>query len=210
MKKPFFIAVEGPIGVGKTTLSKYISENLSMHSIKEIVEENPFLGKFYDDIDEWSFQTEMFFLCNRFKQLDDVKKNYLTKGKSVVSDYHIFKNIIFANRTLSEEHYEKYLEIYKILTKDMPKPNVVVHLNASLDTLLKRIDFRGRQIEENIDVEYLKRLSEDYKVFFDNFKKENPEIPILTYNGDEVDFVNNKVDLEHILKEIENEIKITE
>ncbi len=145
-----FIAVEGPIGVGKTSLSKKIAEHFDLYLLKEIVEENPFLGKFYDDIDAWSFQTEMFFLCNRFKQLEDTEKDFLNQKKPVVSDYHIMKNMIFAKRTLKNHQLDKYEQIYHILTKDMPLPNVMIYLDASLDTLLERIELRNRQVEENI------------------------------------------------------------
>lgn len=148
MKSTPFITVEGPIGVGKTSLAKVIADHFQISLLKEIVDENPFLGKFYNDIDEWSFQTEMFFLCNRYKQLEDIEKNYLTNDQAVVADYHIFKNLIFAERTLKNEQYNKYLEIFNILTRDMPKPNMVIYLNASLDTLLSRIGKRGREFEK--------------------------------------------------------------
>src|SRR5690625_3634553 len=114
MKKVPFIAVEGPIGVGKTSLAKEIANQFSFELLHEIVEENPFLGKFYDNIEEWSFQTEMFFLCNRYKQLEDIDKYYLQKARPVVSDYHIFKNMIFAKRTIKDDKYEKYDKINSI------------------------------------------------------------------------------------------------
>jgi deoxyguanosine kinase len=139
-----FITVEGPIGVGKTSLAKAISEKFQYALLKEIVDENPFLGKFYENIEEWSFQTEMFFLCNRYKQLVDINNHYLNKNKPVVADYHIFKNLIFAQRTLNQNEYQKYLKIYEILTGDMPKPNVIIYLNASLETLLDRIELREK------------------------------------------------------------------
>lgn len=142
-----FITVEGPIGVGKTSLSKVVAETFDYHLLKEIVDENPFLGKFYENIDEWSFQTEMFFLCNRYKQLADIHQ-ILEKQGPVVADYHIFKNLIFAKRTLQPSEYEKYEAIYKILTADMPKPNMVVYLHASIDMLMKRIAMRGREFEK--------------------------------------------------------------
>src|SRR5699024_4727712 len=94
MKDVPFIAIEGPIGAGKTSLAKKLAYHFNMHLLKEIVEENPFLAKFYDNIEEWSFQTEMFFLCNRYKQLEDIEKKYLNKHKAVVADYHISKNMI--------------------------------------------------------------------------------------------------------------------
>lgn len=197
-----FIAVEGPIGVGKTTLSKAIAESQSFQLLKEIVEENPFLSKFYDDIDAWSFQTEMFFLCNRYKQLSDIKKEIVSKNTPVVADYHVFKNLIFAQRTLEQAEYRKYEEIYKILTRDMPAPNMIVYLYASQETLMKRIALRGREFEKNMEPGYLKQLASDYEDFIDSFEQENPNIPVLRFNGDHLDFVNNPDDLVFILKKI--------
>jgi deoxyguanosine kinase len=207
MKNIPFIAVEGPIGVGKTSLSKCISNELGYPLLKEIVEENPFLNKFYDNQDEWSFQTEMFFLCNRYKQLHDIEKEYLEKNQGVVADYHIFKNTIFAQQTLHNGEYEKYMKIYDILTKDMPVPNVIVYLNASLDTLLKRISFRGRSFEENIDPRYLQTLSNDYEIFMKRFKETHPDVPVLFFSGDEYDFVNNPKHLDDMLKKIKAEVE---
>ena len=203
-----FITVEGPIGIGKTSLAKAISDHFQFHLLKEIVDENPFLDKFYDDIEEWSFQTEMFFLCNRYKQLEDIEKHYLSQNKSVVADYHILKNIIFAKRTLKDEQqFKKYLNIYDILTSDMPRPNVVIYLNASLDTLLKRIEKRGRDFEKKISPLYLKQLSLDYEEYMNTFEETHPDIPVLRYNGDHVDFVQNKEDLDHILSQLETTLK---
>ncbi|WP_318618174.1 deoxynucleoside kinase [Sporosarcina sp. YIM B06819] len=202
-----FITVEGPIGVGKTSLSTAIAERQQFHQLKEIVDENPFLNKFYDNIEEWSFQTEMFFLCNRYKQLSDIKNEILVEQKSVVADYHIFKNLIFAKRTLSPEEYAKYEEIYKILTQDMPVPNVIVYLHASLDTLMKRIALRGRDFEKNMDPAYMQQLSEDYEKFITYFETAHPEIPVLRFNGDDLDFVSSDEDLQFILDTVDATIR---
>ncbi|MGE7885673.1 deoxynucleoside kinase [Bacillus sp. NPDC094077] len=199
-----FITVEGPIGVGKTSLAKEISTHMQLHLLKEIVDENPFLGKFYKDIDEWSFQTEMFFLCNRYKQLEDINIKYLNQRKPVVADYHIFKNLIFASRTLKDSQYDKYMQIYRILTQDMPVPNVIVYLTASLETLQKRIAMRGREFEKNMDPNYLLQLTKDYETAMDAFKKDHPDIPVLKFNGDDMDFVKNPDDLNVILSALQN------
>ncbi|ANB56224.1 deoxynucleoside kinase family protein [Anoxybacillus sp. B7M1] len=199
-----FIAVEGPIGVGKTSLAKAISEQFQYHLLKEIVDENPFLGKFYENIEEWSFQTEMFFLCNRYKQLEDINRDFLKKQKPVVADYHILKNLIFAERTLRYDQYQKYLKIYHILTDDMPEPNMIIYLNASLDTLLHRIQMRGRKMEKNIDPLYLHELSIAYERTMKLLKKEKPHIPILHFDGDKLDFVQRKSDLLYIFEQIKN------
>lgn len=202
-----FITVEGPIGVGKTTLTKAISEHFQYATLNEIVDENPFLGKFYENIEEWSFQTEMFFLCNRYKQLEDIEKKFLSNQLPVVADYHIFKNLIFAQRSLRKEQYDKYLSVFNILTSDMPVPNVVIYLHASLDTLLTRIQKRGREIEKNISPQYLEQLATDYHNFMEQFQQRHPNVTVLEFNGDEIDFVKNSSDLQLIINKIESQLQ---
>lgn len=199
-----FIAVEGPIGVGKTSLATKLAAYYDYHLLKEIVDENPFLSKFYEDIDEWSFQTEMFFLCNRFKQLEDTYDRFLTKGYPVISDYHIFKNHLFAKQTLKKHHFDKYDRIYNILTDGLPTPNVIVYLHASLDTLMNRIKMRGRSMEQSIDPEYLKLLSDDYHQFMKDHQRVYPNVPIITINGDELDFIQREEDFTRIADQIDD------
>lgn len=202
-----FVAVEGPIGVGKTSLARKLSSHFQFHLLKEIVEENPFLEKFYDNIEEWSFQTEMFFLCNRFKQLEDTEQKYLNQGKAVISDYHISKNMIFAKRTLKEKQFDKYAKIYDILTTDMPQPNMMIYLYASLDTLLDRIRLRGREVEQNLKPAYLEQLSRDYDDFMSHFEAMHPTIPVIRINGDHLDFVKHQNDLDEIINRISQHFK---
>ncbi|MGN7309701.1 deoxynucleoside kinase [Alkalicoccobacillus gibsonii] len=192
-----FIVVEGPIGVGKTTLTKLLAAEFSYASLTEIVEENPFLGKFYENIEEWSFQTEMFFLCNRYKQLEDTQEK-LDLGIPVVADYHVFKNLIFARRTLPTHQLDKYVRIYDILTEEVPEPSVIVYIHASLPTLLKRINQRGRSIEQQIDPDYLSQLITDYEEAISQMAAMYPHVPIIKIDGDQYDYVENTKDLEHI------------
>src|SRR5699024_3383472 len=198
-----FIAIEGPIGIGKTSLAKKLSTYFDFHLLKEIVEENPFLGKFYDDIDAWSFQTEMFFLCNRFKQLEDIGRQYLMQNKAVIADYHISKNMIFAKRTLDQDKFAKYEQIYHILTDDMPVPNMMIYLHASLDTILARIKQRGREIEKNIQPSYLSQIARDYQEYMRQFELLHPDIPIIRVNSDKLDFVKRQGDLNQIIQDVE-------
>lgn len=197
-----FIAVEGPIGVGKTSLTEALAQEFDYVALHEIVDENPFLNKFYENIEEWSFQTEMFFLCNRYKQLGDIQKHTLSENRPVVADYHIFKNLIFAKRTLQEEEYEKYAEIYRILTRDVPMPNIIVYLTASLEKLQERIELRGRTFEQQIDPNYLVQLAEDYAQFMEDFERVHPEVPVLRFDGDAFDFVHSEADRAHIVREV--------
>ncbi|KKB73205.1 MULTISPECIES: deoxynucleoside kinase [Bacillus] len=207
MKRAPFIAVEGPIGAGKTTLASMLSETLSLSLVKEIVEENPFLGKFYEDKDEWSFQLEMFFLCNRYKQLEDAEKEFLHKNKPVISDYHIYKNLIFAERTLTGRKLEKYRKIYGLLTEDLPKPNIIIYIRASLPTLLKRIKKRGRSFEQQMDEQYLEQLIEDYETAIKQIKEAEPTLPIIEINGDQDDFVLSKEVFQRIADQVKEYIQ---
>ncbi|WP_100011736.1 deoxynucleoside kinase [Lentibacillus sediminis] len=197
-----YIAIEGPIGIGKTSLAKKLSAHFDFHLLKEIVEENPFLGKFYEDIEAWSFQTEMFFLCNRVKQLEDIERDYLQKNRAVVADYYISKNMLFAKRTLPQEKFAKYEQIYQILTDDLPAPNMVIYLHASLDTILERIQRRGRDIEQNIKASYLAQLSQDYEDYMNEFERTHPEIPVIRIDGNTTDFVRYQEDLERIIDQV--------
>lgn len=204
---PIFIAIEGPIGVGKTSLARAISEKYNYYLLKEIVSENPFLQHFYDNIDQWAFQTEMFFLVNRFNQLEEIDKNYLQKKISVVSDYHMFKNLLFARRTLDHYHFNKYQQIFHILNDDLPEPNLIIYLHAGVSTLLERIKKRGRDFERNMDPGYLEQLCYDYERYINKLIKEQPELPIIKINGDKIDFVENNDHLQYIFQKLEKVIK---
>ncbi|MGN7760737.1 deoxynucleoside kinase [Paenibacillus sp. 22594] len=197
-----FIAVEGPIGAGKTTLATMLAGELQLPVIKEIVDENPFLDKFYQNMDDWSFQLEMFFLCNRYKQLEDTVNQFIDKGKPVISDYHIYKNLIFGERTLKGTKRDKYREIYHVLTDDLPKPDIILYIRADLDTLLARIAKRGRSFEEEIAPAYLQQLIEDYDAAMASLALSEPSTIIVTIDGNQVDFVENKEDFAAIAEHL--------
>lgn len=193
MNKPF-IAIEGPIGVGKSSLARMLSQTLGYYEEKEIVDENPFLSDFYDDIEKWSFQTEMFFLCNRYKQIQDIEA--LEQG--VVSDYHIHKNKIFANNTLDSKEFDKFSRIYDILTEDLEMPNMIIFLDADLDVLKARIAKRNRNFEHTIEDDYLLKLKQDYKAYYESLKNEGANVIHIDTTGK--DFVNNSDDYKEILE----------
>jgi deoxyguanosine kinase len=149
----------------------------------------------------------MYFLCNRYKQLQDIHTNYLLKGISVVSDYNIFKNTIFARRTLSDANLPKYLKIYDILTEDLPQADLVIYLKASIDTLMRRIALRDREFERNMDVAYMEQLIADYDAFMEAFQKQHPDVQVLTFACDDLDFVHKAEDLQYVLGQIEPRIR---
>jgi Deoxynucleoside kinase. len=202
-----FIAVEGPIGVGKSTLAHAIATRFGFHLLQEIVDENPYLEKFYNQMDEWAFQTEMYFLVNRFRQLETIRDRFLSCQIPVVSDYHIFKNLIFARKTLSKTHYEKFRRIFSVVCEDLPQPNLLIYLHADVDVLIRRIEKRGRSFEKILSPSYLEQLSQDYEEHLPIFRRENPNLPVLTFNGNEIDFVRRREDLEFILQQVQKIIE---
>jgi len=207
VKKPLFISIEGPIGIGKTTISTILSENYGSHLLKEIVEENPFLEKFYNDPEHWAFQTEVFFLCNRYKQLEKVEQ-ILSEGDMVISDYHIFKNLLFAKRTLKNKDYKKYDVLFNTLLDGLPKPDIVIYSNASLDTIMSRIKKRGRIIEKGISRDYIQQLSTDYKEAFDNVQTFLPGTSILEIDADSVDFVSDPSQIFKLMHKLDSLIEL--
>ena len=205
-----FIAIEGPIGAGKTTLASLINDYLGYTLLREIVEENPFLSKFYTDIKEYALQTEAFFLFNRVKQLEDIEKNILSKSKGVVSDYHIVKNLIFAGLTLDNNQFHRYKQVYNIFVNDLPQPDIIIYLNSNTDTLMKRIATRDRSFERQMDRNYIDNLRNEYKYYFNplsikhNFTGKEPII--IEIDNSNLDFLNNMEDREFIINKVEEAI----
>ena len=192
MNKPF-IAIEGPIGVGKSSLAHKLSQTLDFYEEKEIITENPFLSDFYEDISKWSFQTEMFFLCNRYKQIRDIES--LNQG--IVSDYHIHKNKIFAKNTLDAKEFDKFSRIFDILTEDIEMPNTIIFLDADLNVLKSRIAQRNRSFESHIEDDYLLTLKKDYLAYYESLKNDGANV--IRIDTSQQDFVKNDYDYQNIL-----------
>ena len=165
MGSPLYIAVEGPIGVGKTTLARLLQERMSARLVLENFEENPFLSDFYTDRDRFAFQTQIFFLMSRFRQQSDLLQPDLFRP-SIIADYHLFKDRIFAQLNLAGEELALYEAVYRSLEDQILKPDVVIYLHAGQRVLLERIENRGRAFESDFDPEYLMALSERYQEFF--------------------------------------------
>ena len=190
-----FIAVEGPIGVGKTTLVHLLSERFQSRELLEIVEENPFLPLFYQDRERYSFQTQLFFLLSRFKQQEEILQGDLFSPGGVVSDYLLIKDRLFANMNLKNQELGLYDRLWEILAPRAPRPDLVILLMARLDVLLHRISIRGRGFEQSIKREYLEEVS---RVYSEHFLEYN-ESPLLVVDSSEVDFVHSKADQDHLI-----------
>ena len=192
-----YIAVEGVIGVGKTSLSKLLSERLKAQLVLEEVEENPFLKDFYRDRARYAFQTQMHFLFSRYQQQRGLRQTELFSER-MVADYLFAKDRIFARLNLSERELALYERLVGWLELDVVKPDVVVYLQAGADTLMERIARRGRQFEKDMDRAYIEQLVEAYNHFFFHYV----DAPLLVVNTNGIDFVNNADDFEDLLKRI--------
>lgn len=197
-KRPQYIVVEGPIGVGKTTLTRALAKRFSGRSVFEIVEENPFLADFYTDRDKYAFQTQLFFLLSRFKQQERLAQQELF-AKITVSDYLFAKDRIFASLTLSGAEIALYDRVYEALGTRVPKPDLVIYLQARQDVLLDRIRARGRPFERNFDAGYLRALCEAYNEFFFRYD----DTPLLVVNTSDIDLRDAREDMDALVREIQ-------
>jgi deoxyadenosine/deoxycytidine kinase len=192
-----YIAIEGVIGAGKTSLAKKISDRLKAELILEQFEANPFLEKFYSDRRRFAFQTQMFFLINRFKQQEELNQENLFT-EFIVSDYVFDKDRIFAYLNLSGEELKLYESIFPLLSRSLRKPDLVVFLQSSVDRLMYNIKRRSRKVERNLTRSYIEELSDSYTHYF--FRYTNT--PLLIVNSTEIDFVNNDQDFNELFKQI--------
>lgn len=199
MDEARYIALEGPIGVGKSSLAKLLAEELGGRTMLEPVDENPFLVNFYGDMKKHAFQTQLFFLLSRYQQQQELNQRELF-GQSVVSDYLFAKDRIFAYMNLSEHELGLYEQVFRLLDSRLVKPDLVVYLQASSEVLLERIEKRNNDYERKIEEEYLENLVEAYNKYFFYYT----ETPLLVVNTTEIDFVENPEDLSNLVKEIES------
>jgi deoxyguanosine kinase len=190
-----YIAVEGPIGVGKTSLVKALAKRFSARSVFEVVEENPFLASFYQDRNKHALQTQLFFLLSRFRQQQELFQQELF-SQVTVSDYLFAKDRIFASITLDPNELALYERVYEHLGPRVMKPDLVIYLQARQDVLLSRIRKRGREFERKFDPEYLAELSRTYNDYFHRYD----ETPLLVINTSDIDFVESERDFEELIR----------
>jgi len=194
---PHYIVVEGPIGVGKTTLARLVAGEFNARVILEQVEENPFIKKFYDEPGVYAFQTQIYFLLSRYRQQRQLAQQDLF-NQSTVIDYLFGKDQIFAQANLEGDELALYRQLFSLLDARLPKPDLVVYLEARSDVLLERLRKRNRDYERRISPEYVERIAEAYRDFFFFYE----DTPLLVVNSSEVDFVANSDELAHLVEEI--------
>ena len=197
-----YIAFEGNIGAGKTTLATKIAEDFNAKTVLERFADNPFLPKFYEDQNRYAFPLEMSFLADRYKQLSDDLAQFDLFKDFIVADYHIFKSLIFAKITLAEDEYRLYRTLFDIVYREMPKPDLYVYLYQNTDRLLENIKKRGRSYEQNIPADYLDKINSGYL----DYIKSQTELNVLIVDVSDRDFVENQEDYLYILDEIQRKI----
>ena len=191
---PSYIAVEGPIGVGKTTLTKRLATTFNYQTLLEEAEQNPFLDKFYRNRQQAALATQLFFLFQRAQKIQDLRQADIFEPVRV-ADFLIEKDPLFARINLDREEFQLYEKVYQQLTIDAPKPDLVIYLQASTDVLLSRIDSRGIAAEQAIERDYLERLNEVYSEFFLYYDG----APLLIVNASEIDLASGDTDYSHLV-----------
>lgn len=197
MKETRYIVVEGPIGVGKTTLARLLADEFTARTVLERVDENPFLSRFYEDPEKYAFPAQLFFLLTRYRQQQGVAQQELFRH-NLLSDYLFAKDLLFAQVNLKTDELALYRQLFDLLDDRIPRPDLVVYLQARVDVLVSRLRKRARDYERHVTPEYLRRIAEAYQDFFFNYD----ETPLLVVNCSEIDFVAHSEDTADLLREI--------
>ena len=199
-----YIAIEGVIGVGKTTLARLLQPSFDAHLLLEIFEENPFLSDFYGDRARYAFQTQIFFLLSRYHQQRKGVRDSLALNPWLISDYTFDKDRLFAEVNLSGDELEMYFRVHEALAEKILKPDLEVYLQADTDVLMHRIAQRDRTYERQIEIDYIHTLNQTYEQHFSNYPAER----CLTINTNHLDYVRNPEDLENVNQRIRQALKL--
>ena len=193
-----YLCIEGVIGAGKTSLCTMLARQCNARPVLEMAEENPFLDKFYRDRRSYAFQTQLWFLVSRFRQLSEAIAQQDLFFRHTLSDYIFAKDRIFASVNLDDAELNLYDQVASTMVKSVPAPDLVVYLQASTEVLLRRIEHRGRSFEFNMDPRYIGMINDAYNQYFFHYN----ETPLLIVNTNEIDFVNNPDDFNELLEQI--------
>tara|TARA_A100001011_G_scaffold276297_1_gene285969 strand:+ start:96 stop:737 length:642 start_codon:yes stop_codon:yes gene_type:complete len=204
MRNLNYIAIEGPIGVGKTSLAKLLSKRLSAKLILEKFEDNPFLSEFYNDPTRFAFQTQLFFLLQRYQQQQDIRQVDMFHNL-LISDYMFIKDRLFASLNLDDKEMNLYDSIANMMERNVINPDLIIYLQADTATLMKNIDKRGRNFESNISNEYINELNEIYTEYFFRYN----DTPLVIINTNNIDFVHNPDDLDQVIQYIKQPVSGT-
>lgn len=198
MRRRGYIAVEGPIGVGKTSLARLLAREMDARLMLEAVDENPFLARFYDDPDKYSLPAQLYFLLTRYQRQREMAQQDLF-ARTTVCDYLFSKDRIFAALNLAPDEMALYDNVYRLLDQRMRKPDLVVYMSARVDVLAERLRKRNRDFERHIGMDYLERVSAAFRDFFFYYE----ETPLLVVETSEIDFVEDSDDLRALVREID-------
>lgn len=198
------IAIAGNIGAGKTTLTKLLAKQYNWIAQFEDVDHNPYLDDFYNDMAQWAFNLQIYFLGSRFQQVKEIRESgkNIIQDRTIYEDAHIFASNLKDMGLLSTRDYENYLRVFGLMTSFVEAPDLLIYLKASIPTLVSQIQKRGREYENSISIDYLNRLNEKYNQWIDNYT----EGKLLIIDVDNLDFVQNPEDLGYIFNRIEAEI----
>ncbi len=195
-----YIAIEGVIGVGKTTLARLLQPTFNANLVLEVFEENPFLSRFYAERERYAFQTQIFFLLSRYHQQRRTVSETAAQGVSLIADYTFEKDALFARINLHGDELEMYFRVHEALAEKVIQPDLIVYLRASTTVLMQRIAFRDRSYERNMEYAYIDELNHGYEDFFAHHHR---GAPVLTVDTDELDYIRNP----ELLKLVENRIR---
>ena len=197
MRNLYYVAIEGPIAVGKTRLAKLLSERLGARLILEGFGENPFLTDFYEEPERYAFQTQLFFLLQRYQQQQELRQVDMFHNL-LIADYMFVKDRLFASLNLDEKEMTLYDTVANLLEKNVINPDLVIYLQADTDTLMRNIARRGRDMEKNISEEYIDALNQLYTEYFFRYQ----DTPLVIINTNNIDFVHNQEDLDEVINYI--------
>jgi deoxyadenosine/deoxycytidine kinase len=200
----YYIAIEGPIGVGKTSLAELLSKELGARLVLEDFEDNPFLPDFYNDPERFGFQTQLFFLLQRYRQQQDLRQVDMFQ-KLLITDYMFVKDRLFASLNLGDKEMHLYDTVASLLERNIIKPDLVIYLQADTDVLMKNIEKRGRNMERNVTWEYIDALNQVYTEYFFRYQ----DTPLVIINTNNIDFVENENDLEEVIDYIRQPVSGT-